>query len=143
MVNKEVVGITPALHCELVPFPRDLAGDPAIVTKMDKATPKDMNWIKPNTGERERLGLTSNGGARVTASFDSMTSATSCKAPAPNCIFFKEKHLWRRLNRPPLRRSRYRVVVHALLLAVAIIRLCNRQHPQQRPASFRTVVAPK
>jgi len=94
MAKKEVVGITPALRHELVPFLKDMGGDPAILTEMDKATPRDMNWIKPNTGERERLGLTSNGGARVTASFESLTSAKSCKAdtaPLPNCIFFKEK----------------------------------------------------
>jgi hypothetical protein len=94
MAKKEVIGVTPQIRRALAPYLKDMGGDPAILTEMEKAAPKDMNWIKPNTGQRERLGLVSNSGAHGPITFESLTSAKSCKPDAtngPNCIFVKEK----------------------------------------------------
>ncbi len=94
MARKEVVGVTPDLRKKLAPFLNEMGGDAQIITEMNKAAPKDMNWIKPGTGEREKLGLTSNGDMPVTTTFDTLTSTKTCRAAetAPaNCILVKEK----------------------------------------------------
>ena len=94
LAKKEIVGVTPALRRALVPYLKEMGGAPDIIAEMDKAAPKDMNWIKAGSSERERLGLTSNGGSRFTASFDVLTSAHTCKSsevPPVNCVLVKEK----------------------------------------------------
>ena len=94
LAKKEIVGVTPALRRALVPYLKDMGGAPDVLAEMDKAAPKDMNWIKAETGERERLGLTSNGGSRLTTTFDSLTNSHTCKsseAPPLNCVLVKGK----------------------------------------------------
>ena len=94
LAKKEIVGVTPVLRRALVPYLKEMGGAPDIIAEMDKAAPKDMNWIKAGTGERERLGLTSNGGSRYTTSFDMLTSPRTCKSSEVrpvNCVLVKEK----------------------------------------------------
>ena len=90
MAKKTVVGITPKLKMELSSYIREMGGSLDILAEMDKAAPKDMNWISYHSYERERLGL-------VTANFrslDSLVAVNVCTdrlGKSINCIHLKAK----------------------------------------------------
>ena len=90
LAKKIVVGITPRLRMELTRYIREMGGSLDILVEMEKASPKEMNWISYSSRERERLGLVTANFRRLATLIGSEACVGKFSRPE-NCIHLKAK----------------------------------------------------